>query len=67
MRDDKPTILAQGVARRLIPIRWPRSQKLAGYYDPEQHALIYQDAKGRVVDRVSLPNARSASLTDVVE
>ena len=58
MRDDK-TILAQGVARRLIPLRWARSQKLAGYYDPEQHALIYQDRTGRIVDRVDLPLVRT--------
>jgi hypothetical protein len=55
--DDRP-ILAQGVARRLIPIRWPHSHKLAGYYDPDAHALIYQDAAGRIIDRVDLPLVR---------
>ena len=55
--DDSP-LLAQGVARRLIPIRWPHSRKLAGYYDPERHALVYQDAAGRVIDRVDLPVVR---------
>ena len=62
--------LQQGIARRQtapIPLRWQRSQKLAGYYDPDRHALIYQDSRGREVDRVDLPMQRSAELTRVVE
>lgn len=59
--------LPQGAARRpspgLTPLRWQRSQKLAGYYDPAGHALIYQDAQGREVDRVELPDAASETLT----
>jgi hypothetical protein len=63
--------LPQGAARRaspgLTPLRWQRSQKLAGYYDSERHALIYQDASGREVDRVELPAVRSSPLHGVVE
>jgi hypothetical protein len=62
--------IAQGSARRQarpIQLRWQRSQKLAGYYDPDRHALIYQDASGREVDRVELPAVRSIKLTDRLE
>lgn len=64
--------IPQGIARRStasapIPLRWQRSQKLAGYYDPERHALIYQDKAGREVDRVDLPAAIRAALTEVLE
>lgn len=38
----------------LVPVRWPRSQKLIGYYDPHAGALVYQDAQGRELDRVDL-------------
>jgi len=66
--DANPSPIPQGVARRLVPLRWARSQKLAGYYDPEQHALIYQDSRGRVVDRVALPLMRSLhAAPDVLE
>lgn len=69
MLDDKPPALAQGQARRgsTIELRWRRSQKLAGYYDAEQHALIYQDAHGREVDRVDLPHMRREKLTQGIE
>ena len=67
MSDSK---LQQGIARPQartpIPLRWQRSQKLAGYYDPDRHALIYQDSRGREVDRVDLPHVRSETLTEVV-
>jgi len=50
----EPPAFVQGVARRLIPVRWPRSQKLLGYYDLDAGALVYQDARGRELDRVDL-------------
>jgi hypothetical protein len=60
MRDDKQ--LPQGSARRsastAIPLRWQRSQKLAGYYDAERHALIFQDSRGQEIDRIDLPALR---------
>jgi hypothetical protein len=61
-------LLQQGSARRAtaIPLRWQRSQKLAGYYDPERHALIFQDARGREIDRIELP-AQREKLTKGVE
>ena len=62
--------VSQGAARRaspsLTPLRWQHSQKLAGYYDADRHALIYQDAGGREVDRVDLPSIRTP-LTKGVE
>lgn len=64
---DRPSRIPQGIARRLVPVRWPQSGKLAGYYDPDSHALIYQDARGQVVDRVELPTDRRIVLTDRVE
>jgi hypothetical protein len=64
--DSKPTVV-QGVARRLVPLRWARSQKLLGYYDPDAHALVYQDTRGQVVDRVQLPTLTRARLTNEVE
>jgi hypothetical protein len=44
----------------LVPVRWPRSQKLIGYYDPQCGALVYQDAHGRELDRVDLPPSHRA-------
>lgn len=71
MADAKPRALAQGAARRiapgLTPLRWQRSRKLAGYYDADSHALVYQDASGREVDRIALPSVRSMPLTEVLE
>lgn len=67
MASSKQTQIPQGVARRLIPLRWARSQKLLGYYDSETHALIYQDTRGQIVDRVELPSIRSTSLTNDVK
>ena len=57
--DDAPRIgaLSQGIARRLVPVRWPRSQKLIGYVDLESGELLYMDARGRVLDRVDLRNS----------
>ena len=63
--------VAQGVARRaapaLTPLRWQQSQKLAGYYDADHHALVYQDANGHEVDRVDLPNDRIGLLHRMIE
>jgi len=67
---DEPRRLPQGSARRRaapIALRWQRSQKLLGYYDAESHSLIYQDVRGIEIDRVLLPLARSAELTEVLE
>ena len=63
MQHDDQAPLIQGVARRLVPIRWPHSQKLAGYYDLDTHELVYQDARGRVVEAVDLGQYRSKELT----
>lgn len=57
-RDSHPE-LVQAVARRLVPLRWPHSQKLFAYYDLDTHALVYQDSRGRVLDRVDLTLYRS--------
>lgn len=68
--DEAPHHIPQGSARRAadrVVLRWQRSQKLLGYYDAESHALIYQDAQGKEVDRVALPPSRSIELTNDVE
>jgi hypothetical protein len=66
--------IAQGIARAtntatasLVPLRWARSQKLAGYYDSASHALVYRDARGQEVDRVALPILHGGELTHRVE
>lgn len=60
--------MPQGIARRApVALRWQHSQKLAGYYDADRHALIYQDARGREVDRVDLPTDSRTTLTPVVK
>lgn len=65
MVEEQQPDMPQGIARpaRLIPLRWPRSGKLAGYYDPDASALVYVDRTGREVDRVSLSLHRSAPAT----
>jgi hypothetical protein len=50
--------VVQAVARRLVPLRWPRSQKLIGYYDLDSEQLIYQDQAGRVLESVDLAQYR---------
>jgi hypothetical protein len=61
---DDYAILGQGVARRAEPLRWPRSQKLACYYDPDKQELLYQDARGQVIDRIDLKVFHRTPLTD---
>lgn len=67
MPDDNTPHIAQGIARRLIPLRWPRSRKLIGHLDLDSGELVYQDKSGRVLDRVALPSVRSEKLTQGVE
>lgn len=53
--DAESAPLIQAIARPgLIPLRWARSQKLIGYYDAERGELVYQDARGREIDRALL-------------
>lgn len=53
-----PGATAPPVAR--VPLRWPRSQKLIGYYNAHTGELVYQDARGQIVDRIDLTVYRRA-------
>lgn len=56
--DLPPPIIAQAIARRLVPLRWPHSQKIAGYYDLDRDELVYRDHRGQILDSIDLKHLR---------
>lgn len=55
-----PGAAAPRPSSSVVPVRWPRSQKLIGYYNAHTGELVYQDARGQILDRIDLTVYRRA-------